>query len=144
MFQQYFGTNEINKVGFEDILHSFKKNNVLLINTLPINEQSYLIKNTVSYNMEEKMINDTLTQCNDIKYTIIIYGKNCSDKSIEHKYRQLRNLGYSETNLHIYYGGLFEWSLLKDIFGAIFATTSDEKDILRYKPESKLNISSPI
>lgn len=30
---------------------------------------------------------------------------------------QLVKLGYLETNLFIYYGGLFEWSLLQDIYG---------------------------
>lgn len=135
MFQQYFAANEINKVGFEDILFSFKNDNIVLINTLPINEQSYLIKNTVSYNLEEKIINDAITQGNDIKYTIIIYGKNSSDKSIETKYRQLLKL-YPEKNLHIYYGGLFEWTLLKDIYGDTFQTTSKDEDILRFKPLS--------
>lgn len=138
MFRQYFGgTDEINKVGFEDILHSFKINAIILISTLPINEQSYLIKNTISYSVEEKMINDALTQYLD--YDIIIYGKNCSDKSIEIKYKQLRSLGYPEKNLFVYYGGLFEWSLLKDIYGAEFPTTSEDNDILRFKPESRLS-----
>jgi hypothetical protein len=138
MFRYYFGgMDEINKVGFEDILHSFKINNIILISTLPINEQSYLIKNTISYNVEEKMINDALTQYLD--YDIIIYGKNCSDKSIETKYKQLRSLGYPEKNLFVYYGGLFEWSLLKDIYGADFPTTSEDNEILRFKPESKLS-----
>ena len=138
---KYFFANEINKIGFEDILYIIKNSNnhynsdkYLLINTLPVTEQKYLIKNTVSFELEEKLINDSLTQYS--QYTIVIYGKNCSDKTIEFKYKQLKRLGYPEKNLFIYYGGLFEWSLLKDVYGNNFETTSDEKDILKFRPKS--------
>jgi hypothetical protein len=145
MFRNFFSPNHINKIGFEDILLSFNCDNILLINTLPINEQSYLIKNTLSINLEESTINEILTQRKDINITIIIYGKNSLDKSIELKYTQLRTLGYYEKNLYIYYGGLFEWALLKDIYGETFATTINDKDILRYKPTAKLlQYMSPI
>ena len=137
MFQQYFGTNEINKVGFEDILYSFKNNHIILINTLPISEQSVLIKGTVLYNLEAELINDLLRNGNDLEYKIIIYGRNSCDKSVETKYRQLQKL-YPDNNLYVYSGGLFEWTLLKDVYGATFETTTDEKDILMFKPESVL------
>jgi hypothetical protein len=144
MFQYFgsFGSSDINKVGFEDIIDSSKRNDIFLINTLPINEQSYLIKDTLSYELEEKMINDSLQQFDDTKYTIIIYGRNSTDKTIEERYKQLLSLGYSSKNLYIYYGGLFEWSLLKDIYGIAFSTTSEEKDILKYKPEPKLRYNT--
>jgi hypothetical protein len=105
------------------------------VNTLPINQQTFLIKDTVSFQTEEKIMNDSLLQYS--QFTIVIYGKNCSDKTIEDKYRQLRNLGYLMTNLYIYYGGLFEWSMLQDIYGfENFPTTSKNDDILLFKPQS--------
>jgi hypothetical protein len=45
MFRNIFGTMYINKVGFEDVL-KIKPGLTILINTLPLDEQSYLIKNT--------------------------------------------------------------------------------------------------
>ena len=68
---------------------------------------------------------------------IVIYGKNSSDETIYKKYYQLTELGF--TNVNIYLGGMFEWLLLQDIYGAEeFVTTKKELDILKYKSNSKL------
>jgi hypothetical protein len=41
----------------------------------------------------------------------------------------------------LYAGGLFEWLLLQDIFGAAeFPTTKKELDIIKYKPNKILNV----
>jgi hypothetical protein len=133
MFKFFFKQNYFNKVGFEDILLLFEhKKDLILINTLPISEQSYLIQNTVTSQTEESIINESLN--NYSEHYIIIYGKNSTDLSIETKYCQLRNLGFSEDKLFIYYGGLFEWSLLQDIYGDTFKTTSIQNDLLKFKP----------
>ena len=42
-------------------------------------------------------------------------------------------LGFSQ--LYIYYGGLFEWLLLQDIYGNDFSTTTQNLDILKYRPK---------
>ena len=69
---------------------------------------------------------------------VIVYGKNCNDKTIFIKHQQLIELGF--TNVNVYIGGIFEWLLMQDIFGAEeFPTTTKELDILKYKPDSLLN-----
>jgi hypothetical protein len=145
MLRKIFGNDDFNKIGFDDIvsLNKYPSNKFILINTLPINEQSFLIKGTISFQIEEKIINDSLKQYDQI--TIIIYGKNNIDDSVEMKYRQLQNLGYSRNNLFIYYGGLLEWSLLQDIYGNDnFQTTSQNIDVLKFKSERKLKDSCRI
>ncbi len=114
-------------VNFEYLIEN---NDYILINTLSINNQKCLIIKTVDYSDEEKYINELLT--NDINKNIVIYGKNCSDVSTLSKFKQLKNLGFK--NIKIYMGGLFEWLLLQDIYGDDkFQTTSKEIDILKYK-----------
>ena len=123
------------KVNYEDmqLILSKKKTNMLLINTLPLNEQGCLIPNTVNAHQEEKIINTNLKN-NTLE--IVIYGKNNSDKNVEKKYLKLRELGFD--NIYIYPGGLFEWLCLQDIYGSSsFPTTSKELDILKYKSKSQ-------
>ena len=87
------------KASYEDIqlIVKNKKRDVLLINTLPLNEQKCLIPNTLNAIMEEKIINDNIK---NLEKTIVLYGKNNSDKSVEEKYLKLQGLGF--TNIYIY------------------------------------------
>ena len=89
----------------------------ILINTLPITSQHCLIPKTIPCHMEEKIINDILNDVNvqPCQYYIVLYGKHSTDDAVDKKYRQLIQLGF--TNVFIYYGGLFEWMLLRDIYG---------------------------
>lgn len=124
-----------NKISFEDIQYIIKsthKNEFIIINTLPITEQDCLIKNTISYDTEEKIINELMTKYEFKKYKFIIYGKHSNDDSVEKKGKQLLNLGFS--NVYVYTGGLFEWMLLQDIYGFDeFPTSKKVLDILKYK-----------
>jgi hypothetical protein len=64
--------------------------------------------------------------------TIVVYGRNCSDMTVDKKYYQLLGLGFGE--IVVYYGGLFEWLLLQDIYGMEkFPTTRKVLDILYYR-----------
>ena len=122
------------KVNYEDIqmIINNKPPNILLINTLGLNEQTCIIPNTVNVNMEEKIINDNLKN-SELK--IILYGKNNSDKTVEKKFLKLQGLGIA--NIYIYPGGIFEWLCLQDIYGEKnFKLTSKELDILKFKPKS--------
>ncbi len=132
-------TQSTQKVNFEDVQTSIKNPNLyLLVNTLPISMQNCLIKNTVLADREEELINQHLKNYNK-GLKIIIYGKNTNDPTVLNKYSQLISLGFN--NVYIYQGGLFEWLLLQDIYGTNeFPTTSKELDILKYKPNSVLNI----
>jgi len=124
----------IKKVNFEDIKKIMYKEKYLLISTLESNHQSCLIKNTVSIEDEEKLINNNMGK----NIHIIIYGKNTNDEKIYIKYKQLLSLGFA--NVYVYLGGLFEWLCLQDIFGSeSFPTTSKELDILKYKTTSVLH-----
>jgi rhodanese-related sulfurtransferase len=110
----------------------------LLMNTLPLSEQLCLISNTLTPQKEEILMNRYLNSNKNIR--IIIYGRNSNDETIYKKYNQLVSLGF--TNVYLYLGGLFEWLLLQDIYGFDdFPTTSRQLDILKYKPNQKLNIS---
>ena len=122
------------KVNFENIQEMLKMpTEYVLINTLPVTQQDCLIKTTVLASNEESVINKHLNnKSKNIK--IIIYGKNCSDSKLHQKYTQLQSLGFS--NIYIYIGGMFEWLLLQDIYGASeFPTTSKQLDILKYNSE---------
>jgi len=121
------------KLSFEDIQFVIQyRDQYVIINTMTINEQDCLIKYTVPYQMEEKIINDLIANC-EFRKKIIIYGKNTNDESVEKKYKQLIGFGFLE--VYLYVGGMFEWMLLQDIYGKEeFPTTAKVLDILRYKP----------
>ena len=127
-------TKSVNKVNFEDVQYAIKQsNNCLIINTLQTNEQSCLINKTIPINIEEKIINEYLS--NKPNVNIIVYDKNANAPNLMKKYEQLLNLGF--INVYIYPGGLFEWLLLQDVYGKEdFPTSSNELDILKYKGKS--------
>ena len=133
MFKNWFTPNIPIKIGFEDVKFAIQTpDKYLLINTLGINEQNCLIKNTVPIELEEKMVNDLLDKFEFNTRTFLIYGKNTSDNSVDTKYNQLRGLGFS--NIYIYPGGLFEWLLLQDIYGnKEFPTSGRELDVLKHR-----------
>jgi 3-mercaptopyruvate sulfurtransferase SseA len=112
-------------------------NEYIIINTLPLDQQNCLIKNTISANNEETMLNEMLYNMNIPDKKIIVYGKNNNDITVTQKTSQLHQHGMK--NVYIYKGGLFEWLLLQDIFGnEHFPTTEIVLDILKYKPEKQI------
>jgi len=121
-------------IGFEDVLYSLKnKDKFIIINTLNHNEQNVLICNTLPSTEEESIINSIIQKKNISAITIIIYGKNYNDTSVEAKYDKLIECGFKD--VAIYKGGLFEWLLLQDIYGKNnFPTSGKEIDILKFKP----------
>ena len=132
-------TSSMNKINFEDIQYSlYNKDKYILINTLEESCQDCLLPNTVCPEKETTIINHLIQTGNkDIK--IIIYGKNCNDDKTYKKYDQLQSLGFY--NVYVYTGGLFEWLMLQDIYGdKEFPTSKKELDILKFKPQKKLNI----
>ena len=132
------------KLGFDDVCAIVKRGpantKILLINTLPIHDQDNLILHTVPYHMEETRINTILSDytTRESDYTIVIYGRNNADDSVDKKFKQLQGLRF--TNVFIYYGGMFEWMLLQDVYGTkYFPTTKpQEHDPLKYMPKRKL------
>ncbi len=132
----------ISKVNYEDMqcvcrtAHSFASANpCLLINTLPPGMQGCLIPGTLPIDEEEARMNAMISEPQGKNRDIIVYGKNANDDTVLKKYQQLTGLGFK--NVSVYSGGMFEWLLLQDIYGATsFPTTSKELDILKYKPPS--------
>lgn len=124
------------KIGFEDMKIAIEyPKKYIIINTMPLSDQDCLIKNTIPIESEEKIINDILDNYEMKKKKIIIYGKNNVDNTMEKKYKQLSSLGFSE--IYIYYGGIFEWMLLQDIYSDDeFPTTKKVLDILKFRPAS--------
>ena len=119
-------------IHFEELSEMINNNSssCVIINTLPLNEQNCLIKNTLNGNIEVETINNLIRQ--DKTKKIIIYGRNYRDISIYKKYKQLKTLGF--VNVVVYIGGLFEWLCLQDIYGINnFQTIGTEVDILKYK-----------
>ena len=122
----------LNKINW---LIKFDNKNIIIINTLDLNQQQCLIQNTISADKETDYINKLIKT--NLAKAIVIYGKNCNDENVITKYKQLKELGFK--NLSIYIGGLFEWLLLQDIYGDdLFPTTSKETDFLKYKSPSLL------
>jgi hypothetical protein len=120
-------------ISFEDIQFCImRREDFILINTMPVGEQGCLIQNTVPFEKEETIINGFINNYN-YSVRIFVYGKNSSDESVEKKCSQLVNLGFS--NVYLYKGGMFEWMLLQDIYGEKeFPTTIKVLDILKFKP----------
>jgi hypothetical protein len=131
-------TLTIQKIGYCDVQYAYNNPaRYIIINTLSSHEQDYLIKNTITIVQEEEMINSKLKENKDIN--IIIYGKNATDETVIKKSQQLYALGF--TNIYIYVGGLFEWTLLQDLYDfENFPTTTKLSDSLRFQPSNKLNI----
>lgn len=130
-------TTSTRKVNFEDVQYSMKnKNKFLLINTLDVSRQNILIKNTLPIDKEEELINKLIKSNQNVN--IIVYDENANAPNLMKKYDQLVGLGF--INVFIYPGGLFEWLLLQDIYGYDnFPTTSQERDILKFKGKSVFN-----
>lgn len=134
LFQQNY-----KKINFEDMQTAVKcQNEYIIINTMQINEQDCLIKNTTKYDNEERTINELLNKYNYI-HKIIVYGKNSNDETVEKKVKQMTNLGFQ--CVYMYLGGLFEWLLLQDIYGKDeFPTTTNILDILKYRAERNVQM----
>jgi hypothetical protein len=104
-----------------------KKSEFILLNTLPIQEQNYLIKGTINATLENDFINGLVKK--DKNKEIIIYGRDHHDMKVIEKYNKLKKIGF--TNVYIYFGGLFEWSLLQEIYGqSNFQTDGNVSDPL--------------
>ena len=127
-------SQSLKRLTFEDMQRIIDINDVndfILINTMPLTDQSCLIPKTVAATEETALLN-TLLGKRQKNVRIIIYGRNCNDETVLNKHNQIVSLGF--TDVSVYLGGMFEWLLLQDIYtSALFTTTGDEPDLLRFK-----------
>jgi len=123
----------VKKIGFEDVLTGLKHPaGYILINTLSADKQTCLIYGTILAEKEEEVLNGLLEQFDAGSYRIIVYGQHSADDSVDQKYRQLKRLGFEHVS--VYGGGLFEWLLLQEVYGAgEFKTQGKCQDLLSYR-----------
>lgn len=130
-------TNSTNYINFEDMQASINNKEYIIINTLLSHQQQCLIRGTISMTSEEEILNTYLKSNRNVR--IIVYGMNSTDPHVTKKYEQLLSLGF--LHVFIYSGGLFEWLLLQDIYGKeLFPTTTNERDILKFKGRQHFNV----
>ena len=129
------GNKPMTKTGFEEIQQYIQSNdpNIILINTIDCNDQDILILKTVNYQNEVAVVNKAITD----KKCIIVYGYNNNDERAIEKYNQILKLGHK--NVSVYVGGLFEWLMLNDIYGAEqFPVTKPCNDLYKYRPKGMM------
>jgi hypothetical protein len=127
-----------NRINFEDVQAivsgSGSNGGMIMISTLPNELQKCVIRGTIPAENEEVLMNNIISG-KDLRgdnITVVVYGKNAADETVTEKYEQLIKLGMPR--VCIYTGGMFEWLLLQDVYGAeLFPTTGNELDILRYR-----------
>jgi hypothetical protein len=127
------------RVGFDDVLGAIAAPKThIIISTLPEDKQDVLFPNTLSYRTEEDAVND-LVAAGNTTIPILIYGRDATDASPDKKYAQLRSLGF--TDVHIYAGGMFEYLLLRDVYGAakfpLEGAGVRKADPISYQPVAK-------
>jgi len=123
-------TNSIIKINFEGVQQTISDKNSYIINTLCASNQQCLISNTLAIDDEVAILNNRISK--NKASTIIVYGTNACDDSVDKKCQQLVSLGFQ--NIYVYSGGLFEWLMLQDIYGEDeFPTIGKCNDLLEYK-----------
>lgn len=140
MFSFLSYKKQIKCIGFEDIKNIIINiDKYVLINTLSSDNQELLILNTLSINEEESIINDIISNYKVPDKPVIIYGKNCCDLSVNNKFDQLIDLGLKE--VYIYYGGLFEWLLLNELYGndEFPVNNPNNIDLLNFRPTALIS-----
>lgn len=125
------GVQSIQKISFQDMNTCIqRKHSIISV----MKQDSCVIEGTIPIQKEEELIN-RFYESGNFSHPIVIYGCNDCDENIVKKYRQLKELGF--TNVYVYPGGMFEWLLLQDIFtDKHFHTSSKELNILKYKSEN--------
>lgn len=111
----------------------------ILVCTLKEEKERFGILRTIPIDKEEECINNMI-QKRQYDIVIVLYGENMYDPSVITKYNQLKNIGF--INCYIYFGGMFEWYLLQDVYGSeLFPTkNSPINGCLHFKPNDNTMI----
>lgn len=129
LYDSIMGNGISNLVNFEK-LKEMQKEGATIIHTMDETEK-VLIVGTVVAEKETEKINKMISK-NDYEKDIIIYGRNCHEyEKLVRKQKQLASLGFK--NVYIYLGGMFEWLLLQDVYGAKEFPTEKKGEILDFK-----------
>jgi len=129
LYDSIMGNSISNLVNFEK-LKEMQKEGATIIHTMDETEK-VLIVGTLVAEKETEKINKMMSK-NDYEKDIIIYGRNCHEyEKLIRKQKQLASLGFK--NVYIYLGGMFEWLLLQDVYGAKEFPTEKKGEILDFK-----------
>ena len=129
LYDSIMGNGISNLVNFEK-LKEMQKEGATIIHTM-VETEKVLIVGTVVAEKETEKINKMISK-NDYEKDIIIYGRNCHEyEKLVKKQKQLASLGFK--NVYIYLGGMFEWLLLQDVYGAKEFPTEKKGEILDFK-----------
>ncbi len=111
-----------------------------IIHIMNVSDETILIKGTLPANKEVEQINNWILN-NAFENEIYIYGYSNADfNKLLQRQKQLLGLGFK--HVYIYFGGMFEWLLLRDVFGETEfqldgVVTGAVVDILKYnKPHN--------
>jgi hypothetical protein len=116
------------KANFEQVQEAIRQKAVL-ISVLGEKEQGVLLSGTQPLDLEVAAVQAAISS----GATIFVYGTNDHDPRAAAKCEQLEKLGAKP---RLYVGGLFEWLLLQDIYGAEnFPTTAKTNQLLDYRPK---------
>jgi hypothetical protein len=126
----------IERISFEDVQYCIR-HGYIIINTLPDDKQNVLIKGTIPASKEVEIINNIISKKEQTRTNIVVYGENACCEKLEKKANDLVKIGFQR--VYIYIGGMFEWLILRDIYGEDdFPITRDELDILKFKPKNRI------
>ena len=108
-----------------------------MISTLPAAQQGCLIAGTIPVSEETATVS-TLLAGQRSRRRLIVYGASSSDDTALRKAEQLISLGFAD--VFVYRGGLLEWLLLREVYGADWygVTGEEPPDLLTLEAKSKL------
>ena len=113
---------------------------MILISTMTEDKQACLIAGTLPSAQEEESLNGIVARKEQRNWSVVVYGENHMDPTVNAKCKQLRDLGFG--GVYRYGGGMFEWLLLQETHGyEHFPTTSRFRDLLRFKPRNQYTSS---
>ena len=123
------------KVTYEYVKEiSTNNTQTLLVSTLKRDKEKYGIVRTLPIDNEENYINELINK-RQYDVIIVVYGENMYDATVITKYHQLKKIGFNYC--YIYFGGLFEWFLLQDVYGSEMFPTKNTpiNSCLDFKPK---------
>ncbi len=111
------GTSQssINYANYCDIQNAVRSGKTV-VHIMDVSDETILIKGTLTAYQEVEKINLWISN-GAFDNEIYIYGYSNADfNKLLQRHKQLLGLGFHK--VYIYFGGMFEWLLLRDVYGA--------------------------
>jgi hypothetical protein len=109
--------------------------NMVLIHTFKPEEQHCLIRGSLTAAKEMAMVQELMSDSTTRDVMMVVYGRNYMDPKPYQQADHLRQLGFRR--VYVYAGGLFEWLMLHDLYGAeafplVKTDSTKDEDPLKY------------